>query len=374
MVLKLYQVIGRQFILDDSFAPIATFSWTYSGNGQGDSVDMVDKWAQIIRIDGLVINDWRMRPWTQKPIVIRSFTLSKISGGSHRNMMVGNNYVADAMVNVGSSETSMWSGVPQATGIPFPGTEDDPGDAYFDLHGFCAAGGTSWRVDIAYSPQPLGEVIPPPPPPPPPPAPATAIGNKVVTSGTSLSITTTAEVPAGSVILLATHANLAANVPTVSDGVNAYALVASAGSFVGLWRSTILTAPLPAGSTLTLNYGASIGNEAWGSAAFIGGLATAVPDKTASGLTGSVTTAALSQASEIAFGVSAAYNQGNNPGVLSEASGFATIQAQTNYGADHFSAVFSAKLVSDGSPVTYATTPANGATIRMTVAGTFRLP
>jgi hypothetical protein len=170
MVLKLYQVIGRQFILDDSFAPIATFSWTYSGNGQGDSVDMVDKWAQIIRIDGLVINDWRMRPWTQKPIVIRSFTLSKISGGSHRNMMVGNNYVADAMVNVGSSETSMWSGVPQATGIPFPGTEDDPGDAYFDLHGFCAAGGTSWRVDIAYSPQPLGIVEPPPPPPPPPPS------------------------------------------------------------------------------------------------------------------------------------------------------------------------------------------------------------
>jgi hypothetical protein len=142
----------RTFQVDPGFQPICTMSWTFF-DGPCDGGDMVTRWKRIVRVDGTVINDWRMRPWNPSPVLIRSFFLSKVAGGPHGNMMVGNSYVNDAMVGFGSAETAMWAGTPSGTGIPFPGTSNDPGDAYFDLHGSCSGGGTaSFRVDIAYTP------------------------------------------------------------------------------------------------------------------------------------------------------------------------------------------------------------------------------
>jgi hypothetical protein len=142
----------RTFEVDSGFQPICTMSWTFFG-GPCDGQDMVTRWTQIVRVDGATINDWRMRPWNPSPVLIRSFTLSKVSGGPHGNMMVGNSYVNDAMVTFGSAETSASAYAPSGTGYPFPGTSNDPGNAYFDLHGSCTGGEmASFRVDIAYTP------------------------------------------------------------------------------------------------------------------------------------------------------------------------------------------------------------------------------
>jgi hypothetical protein len=142
----------RTFRVDSGFQPVCTMSWTLFG-GPCDGSDMVTRWKQIIRVDGAVSNDWRIRPWNPSPVLIRSFMLSKVSGGPHGNMMLGNSYVNDAMVSFGPDETAMWAGTPSGTGIPFPGTSNDPGNAYFDLHGSCTGGGTAtFRVDIAYTP------------------------------------------------------------------------------------------------------------------------------------------------------------------------------------------------------------------------------
>lgn len=135
-------------------------SWTFI-NGPCDGLDFVDRWPQIIRVDGLVINDWRIRPWNETPVLIRSFTISKIAGGPHGNVMVGNSYVNDAMVTLGPNETVNSFYTPSGSGVPFPGTSNDPGTAYFDLHGSATGGGLAqFRVDIAYTPQPDAAPVP----------------------------------------------------------------------------------------------------------------------------------------------------------------------------------------------------------------------
>lgn len=143
---------GSTFPLDVHYGiPQMSMSFTFMG-GPCDGGDMNTRWTSIVPIIGPVINDWRIRPWTLMPVMIRSISLTKLSGGPHTSAFIGNNYTPDVMVSLGAGVNSDTYYLPDGTGFYFPGTSNDPGTAYFDAHIYCTGGGVaSYRLDVVYA-------------------------------------------------------------------------------------------------------------------------------------------------------------------------------------------------------------------------------
>ena len=181
-----------------------------------------------------------------------------------------------------------------------------------------------------------------------------AIGSNTASSGVTLTITTTANAPVGSVIVVGCIANASFTTIAVADGTNTYTTaVGPISTDIAISNSGILGAQLNSGSSIIVTGGATMAT-AFCAAAYVTGLSTATPDKTASASLATVTTASLTQANEIAFGMALAYNSGSNPGAVSMTSGFTILTAQTNYGAAVFSGAFAYKIVAATTAITYS--------------------
>lgn len=179
------------------------------------------------------------------------------------------------------------------------------------------------------------------------------LGSKVQAGGTTIAITTTIDAPAGSVIVVGCLANASFSTFSIADGANTYTTAISIINSDVISNSGILAAKLNSGSTITATAGATV-NDGFCAAAYVTGLSSATPDKTASASANSATTAALTIANEIAFGMPLAFNSGSNPGAVSMTSGFSILASQTNYGVDIFSTAFGYKVVSATTAVTFS--------------------
>jgi hypothetical protein len=181
-----------------------------------------------------------------------------------------------------------------------------------------------------------------------------AIGSQTATGGTTIVITTTEAVPAGSVIVIATGVNVG-TVSGIADGTNTYTSRVSRTSLVNhyIFSTGILTATLASGSSITVT-ATSIGNEGWASAAYSRVILSATPDEIADSATLSTTTGALDQPVEIVFGSTVAYTA---PGAITQSTGFTALNTDAvNFGADSFSFNFAAKMVAATTGVNYAVT------------------
>ncbi len=183
-----------------------------------------------------------------------------------------------------------------------------------------------------------------------------AIGSNTAAAGTTLVITTTANAPAGSVIVVGCIANGSFTTIAVADGTNTYTTAAGpVANNNAMSNSAVLGGQLNSGSSITITSGATMAT-AFCAAAYVTGLSTATPDKTATASSNTVTTAALTQANEVAFGLALAYNGGASPGAVAMSSGFTILTAQTNYGVDHFSGALAYKIVAATTAVTFSWT------------------
>lgn len=199
-------------------------------------------------------------------------------------------------------------------------------------------------------------------------------------SFTSQTLTTTATAPAGSTVVVGISLDTGngVTVASVSDGTNTYTKIDGTGliggkSEVSLWYSPTIAAPLASGSTITVTFGSSSGASSCNiAAAYITGLAASPLDKfghvsASSGTSVSISTATLSQATEIAIGFGGDIS-GLGSTVYNGASGFENINKSSS----------SNGVTALDFKVTHATTavafgPGWGSAIRMgAVVATFK--
>jgi hypothetical protein len=195
------------------------------------------------------------------------------------------------------------------------------------------------------------------------------VGNPVAIGATnsggtiaSISATTTAAAPVGSVILVALGAQ--ASGTAVSDGTNTYTKVKTqsgdAGGYViDLWASGVLTAQLPAGTSITATIASS--NRNFISVSYVTNLYSATADKTAGAsfngaASGSASTGALGQAAELVIGLVFGASQVTGTKTITEGSGFTSIDAVNGFGDQGSDASydFAYQVVSSTSSVSYS--------------------
>ncbi len=197
-----------------------------------------------------------------------------------------------------------------------------------------------------------------------------AIGSNTAASGTTLVITTTANAPAGSVIVVGCISNLSFTTIAATDGTNSYSTAVAISNSDAILNSVVLGGQLNSGSSITVTSGATL-DTAFCAAAYVAGLSTATADKTAASSLNTVTTATLTQANEIAFGMILVYNGGSPPGAVTLTSGFTALTTQLNYGAQVFTGVFAYKIVNATTAVTFSwTVPV--ATAASTIVATYK--
>jgi len=185
------------------------------------------------------------------------------------------------------------------------------------------------------------------------------------TAQTVRTLTTTSNIVSGDLVIVAVsyYTGTGASVSTVSDGTNSYSLGVSARGASGtpaaveLWYKSNASA-VGSGATITLTFtsGTAGGNLA---AARVTGINTSSPlDKTATDVTTTstptVTTAALTQTNEIAFGIQGGYNQTT----YTVASGFTNIMSSNNTGQVVLGLDY--KVVASTSAITYQPTSSGG--------------
>lgn len=190
--------------------------------------------------------------------------------------------------------------------------------------------------------------------------------SNVSASVTSANITASTSVAVGDLVC-AIFTNLNSTTfafTTATDSLgNTYSLVSSvvkASSIyagIGLWCALVTTGGTP---TITVNVNTSTGGNGYGIAAWkVSGISTATADKLANyttprTTTPTSTTAALTQANEIAFGI--LYGGYSNCGTLADGSGFSSLIASFNAGYNVSPAIVSYKTVAATTAVTYAST------------------
>lgn len=179
-----------------------------------------------------------------------------------------------------------------------------------------------------------------------------SLGGTPGNSGTTIVITTGANAPVGSVIIIGCGGNGDFTTMSVVDGTNTYTTAAIANN-TGLSSTGILGAQLNSGSTITVTGSATIADSFCG-AAYVTGLSTATPDKTVTAAANTATTASLTQANEVAFGMARAFNGGSNPGAVSMTSGFTILNSATNTGTNKFSLALAYLIVAATTAVTFS--------------------
>lgn len=208
----------------------------------------------------------------------------------------------------------------------------------------------------------------------------TSLGSVTSASGntSSIVITTTAAIAAGNlaVVVIQVPSNTLITVSSVSDGTNSYSLAVAKNDGANfdheIWYKENASAVASGASITATLSGATTGGNGYGAEAFqVGGIVTSSSlDKTATQnavtATPSVTTAALSQAIEIAIGAS--FCDGGTR-TYTEASGFTNLFNLTPGTALRVGVGY--QIVASTSAITYAPT-FSGANGTQTLIATFK--
>lgn len=194
-----------------------------------------------------------------------------------------------------------------------------------------------------------------------------SIGSVVMSAATrsSATLTTTANIPAGSLVVIGFHAPFsgAQTVSSVSDGTNSYSSAVT-NAYDG---STQLVSAIyykenasavSSGATITITFsGSTIAQPTVITAGYVTGTITSSSlDKTNSGTTSAGTayasgsTGTLTQANEVAFGYIGEYNASVT---ITEGSGFSTLNNPRQGGGSNFNANQAYQIVSATTALNY---------------------
>jgi hypothetical protein len=115
----------------DNIIRSATWHMTASCTG----FDQVYRWR--ITAGPGTAQDWRIRPWLERPLTIRGVELEFQPVGYSLWAMMGNNAVEDDMLWLGRGETHGRTMFPAGLGMPLPKQSAAKDSDYLDLHGAC---------------------------------------------------------------------------------------------------------------------------------------------------------------------------------------------------------------------------------------------
>lgn len=211
------------------------------------------------------------------------------------------------------------------------------------------------------------------------------VGSGVWTTGSTIAVTTTASVPAGSILFLFSNneASGGSNTPvsSVSDGTgNTWAGLTTRGQGTGpentdLWYGIMATG-LSNGATVTATYSGTL-SQGVVSLAYVTGLVTVSPLDKQNGATGSSTapssgsSGTLSQASEICVGVVGRYNAATTVTLTSIGSFTALTRKDSGSGAARSTVWPAYQIVSATTAQTYSGTLSVSGAWEATI-GTFK--
>lgn len=199
----------------------------------------------------------------------------------------------------------------------------------------------------------------------------TGIGSAGTTAGgTTISMTTTAAIPAGSTVVVAISSAKAStiSVSSVSDGTNSYALAAASGwgaaTLVGLDFWYVNNAnPVSSGATITATFSSTNIDPGYIAAALVLNLQSSPFDKSNFTQYSSPTTApssgataTLTQANEVCFGAATGYTSPATSTTLTESSGWTNLASINNGTSTRYYIIFGYKIVAATTAQNYQPT------------------
>ena len=139
---------NKSFQVPAGLSLYCSASWLFVTECTGAGNDLVYSWK--IPMGVTTPASWHIDAWEDHPILIRAAELTEFSGPSVNWMMMGNGFVPDAMLFLGSGMRHGLHEFAAGSGMPVPAKGQAGPSEYFDLHGSCAKNWYwPWRSKIS---------------------------------------------------------------------------------------------------------------------------------------------------------------------------------------------------------------------------------